>query len=185
MSRLSIGCSLSRASYLSSLCRREYFLFWPYCSWLLHVVLTVLFMIVTRCFDRTVHDCYTLFLLYNNCRILQVYHAYLHNNRPFLSCHVVILVYSLSRLLHVPNTLLAFVQTLFTTLTILPENVMIKNGIYLYKLFWNSWYWEDFNSWFRLFLTVGVATDRGARENIIVSSRQNILTKLQVRRYFN
>ena len=74
-----------------------------------------------------------------------------------------------------PNTLLAFVQTLLTTLTILPENVMIKNGIYLYKLFWNSWYWEDFNSWFRLFLTVGVATDRGARENIIVSSRQNIL----------
>jgi len=62
---------------------------------------------------------------------------------------------------------------------------MIKNSIYLYKLFWNKWYWEDFNSWFRLFLTVDVATDRGARENIIVSSRQNILTKLQVRRYFN
>jgi len=31
-----------------------------------------------------------------------------------------------------PNTLLAFVQTLFTltNLTILPENVMIKNGYF-------------------------------------------------------
>ena len=86
-----------------------------------------------------------------------------------------------------PNTLLAFVQTLFTltNLTILPENVMIKNGIYLYKLFWNRWYREDFNSWLRLFLTIGAATDRGARENIIVNSRQNILTKLRISRYFN